>query len=134
MGLEFITRIIKTTSVVALMVALFGSVYYDWQPSLGFLAGATWGLLNLYLIKSLVTEAITTGKPRKWVAIGIGVVKFPVLYFAGYLLLDLGYFSPVSLLAGFSLLFVVAVLKVLGRLILKMDTYQLGQKQPEGNS
>jgi hypothetical protein len=134
MGPEFISRIIKTTMVLALLIALFGSVYFDWLASVGILAGAVWSCLNLYFIKGLISEVITTGKPRKWIAVLLAVVKFPVLYGAGFLLLDLGYFSPAALLAGFSLIFLVALLKVLGRLMLKMDTFELQRKQPEGNS
>lgn len=134
MGLEFISRIIKTTLVLALLVALFGSVYYDFRESVGVLAGAIWGTLNLFFIKTLVTEVISLGKTRKKVAYSMAAIKFPVLYLAGYLLLDLGYFSPASLLAGFSLIFLVAVLKVLGRLVMNMDTIELRPKQPEGNS
>jgi hypothetical protein len=134
MGLEFISRIIKTTLILALLAFVFGSVYYDFSEALGCLVGAAWGVLNLYAIKSLITEVITPDRPRKSVALVLALIKFPLLYAVGYFLLSLNYFSPESLLVGFSLMFAVAFLKVLGRVILGMDTIDLKRKQAEENS
>lgn len=135
MGLEFISRIIRTTLLLAVLIALFGSVYFDWLESVGVLVGAVWGVANLYFLRSLVVETLTPKKTRKLAAIIWGIFKFPVLYGAGYFVLAAGWFSPASLLIGFSLIFLVAVLKVLGRLVTRMDSTGINYyKQPEGNS
>jgi hypothetical protein len=132
MGLEFITRIIRTTAILALVVALCLTMYYSGKVALGFLVGVTWSLVNLYFIQSMVTEVITPRETRKDVAIVVGLIKFPVLYFCGYLAIASGYFSIYALLAGFSLIFPVAVLKVLGRLLLGMDTIHYKKENTEG--
>jgi len=49
------------------------------------------------------------------------VAKVPVLYAVGFVLLSSGWFPVASLLAGFNWPFVVIVLKVLGRVLLRMD-------------
>lgn len=134
MGLEFITRIIRTTTVLALIVALYLTMYYSGKVALGFLIGVTWSLTNLYFIKGMVTEVITPNETRKDVAIVLGLAKFPVLYGGGYLIIASGYFSVYSLLAGFSLIFPIALLKVLGRVILRMDVFGFEKKHAKGAS
>jgi len=132
MGLEFISRIIKTTAVVALVAALYLTMYHSGRLALGFLVGVTWSLINLYFLKGMVTELITPNPTRKDVAVVLGLIKFPILYVGGYLIIASDYFSIYSLLAGFSLIFPIAVLKVLGRVILRMDAFGFGKRHAEG--
>ena len=134
MGLEFISRIIRTTLIVAVILLLFGSVYYRPSEALGCFVGAIWGVLNLYFIKILITEVLTPEETRKRVALVLALIKFPALYVVGYFILASGWFSAGSLLVGFSLMFAVTVLKVLGRMILGMDKLEFKHKQPEGNN
>ena len=135
MGLEFITRIIRTTAMVALLAALAVSVYFDWIFALGFLVGTLWGLINLYFLKMLIMEVISPSKTRTNQAVVLMLVKFPLLYAGGYFILAWGFFSAYSLLAGFSLMFAVMLLKVLGRMIMGLDVpglTQLTRKEAEG--
>ncbi len=137
MGLEFITRIIRTTAMVALLAALAVSVYYDWNFALGMLVGTLWGLTNLFLMKLLIREVISPRKTRMNQAVVLMLVKFPLLYVGGYLILAWGFFSAYSLLAGFSLMFAVTLLKVLGRVVMGMDVpglTQLTRNQAEGTN
>jgi hypothetical protein len=132
MGLEFITRIIRTTAILALVVALYLTMYVAGKTALGFLVGVTWSLVNLYFIKGLVTEVITPRETRKDVAVVLGLIKFPILYVGGFLIIASGYFPVIALLAGFSLIFPVALLKVLGRVILRMDSVPYKKQEAEG--
>ena len=134
MGLEFITRLIKTTAVIALIVALYLTVYVGGRTALGFLIGVVWSLVNLYFLRGLVKEVITPSDTRKDIAIILGLIKFPVLYVIGYFVIASDYFSLYALLAGFSLIFPIALLKVLGRLYLKMDTLGFSSKHREQQS
>lgn len=134
MGLEFITRIIRTTAVLAMIVALYLTMYYSGNVALGFIIGVVWSLTNLFFIKGMVTELITPNETRRDVAIVLGLIKFPVLYVGGYFIVASGYFSVYSLLAGFSLIFPIALLKVLGRVILRMDTFGFEKEHAEGAS
>jgi hypothetical protein len=123
MGLDFINRVIKTSLVLAVLGFLFVTVYYDFRFGAGILAGAVWGCLNLLFLANLVTEVFSPGREvRKGRVILIAVVKFPLLYATGYLLLRIRYFPAESLVAGFTLLFVVMFLKAMGRWVLSLDS------------
>jgi hypothetical protein len=122
MGIEFIHRVIKTSLVLAVIILLFVTVYYEFKFAAGILVGCIWGCLNLYFLTQLITEIFSPGKEvKKGKVIMIAVVKFPLLYAAGYLLLKTGYFPPLGLLCGFTLIFLVIFLKALGRWILSMN-------------
>ena len=117
LGLDFIRRVIMTTGVLSVLALLFISVYYDWRFGLGVFFGSAWGIANLHFLRELVVAVVTPDEIDRRKVVLLALVKFPVLYFAGYLLLKFGGLSVLSFLIGFSLLFVVAVLKVLGRLL-----------------
>jgi len=142
MGVEFIHRVIKTSLVLAVLGFLFVTVYYDFKFGGGILAGAIWGCLNLLFLTRLITEVFSPGEEiKKGKVTLIAVVKFPLLYAAGFILLWLEYFPAVSLVIGFSLLFLVMFLKAMGRWILSLDskkknptpTNQLGRHKTGGS-
>ena len=123
MGVEFIHRVIKTSLVLAVLGFLFVTVYYDFKFGAGILAGTVWGCLNLLFLTRLITEVFTPGEEvKKGKVIIIALVKFPLLYLCGYVLLKIDYFPAISLLSGFTLIFVVMFLKALGRWILSLDS------------
>ncbi|MDH4223901.1 MAG: hypothetical protein OEV55_10235 [candidate division Zixibacteria bacterium] len=126
MGLEFIYRIIRTSLIVAVLFFLFISVYHNFPFGLGLLLGTVWGCLNLFFITQLIIEAVSLKKPSKGKIILILLVKFPLLYFAGYFFLRLKYFPAESLLVGFTLIFAVTFLKALGKVILPAITRRKG--------
>jgi hypothetical protein len=123
MGPEFIHRVIKTSLVVAALGFLFITVYYDFRSGAGILVGTIWGCANLYFLTNLITEIFSPGKEvRKGKVILIVLVKFPLLYLIGYVLLIIKYFPAVSLVSGFTLIFLVMFLKALGRWVLSLET------------
>ncbi len=131
MGVEFIHRVIKTTLVLAALSFLFVTVYYDFKFGGGILAGAVWGCLSILFLTRLITEVFSPGTEiRKGKVILIAVVKFPLLYAAGFLLLKIEYFPPESLVIGFSLLFVVMFLKAMGRWVLSLDSKEKKNTAP----
>jgi MFS superfamily sulfate permease-like transporter len=134
MGIEFIYRTIKTSLILALIILLFVSVYYNFKFALGILVGCMWGCLNLYFLSSLIVETIKLEKINRRKVLLIVLVKFPLLYFLGYILLRIKYFSALSLLAGFTLIFVVLALKALGRIILHLDDKKKKEVTPSSNS
>ena len=74
----------------------------------GFLAGAAWSTVNFLLILALIrTAVLAKDKRRVWLLV---FVKFPVLYFIGFLILKSGWFPILSLLVGcFLALIIVGV-------------------------
>ncbi|MBD3382496.1 MAG: hypothetical protein GF404_09900 [candidate division Zixibacteria bacterium] len=133
MGLDFINRVIKTTLLFGAFVFIFGSFYFDWVYSLGIFAGTLWGCLNLWFIRQVVVQYITPQKrDTKKLALA-AVIKFPVLYFLGFLMLYLGWFPVSSFVIGFSLIFFVVLMKALGKLVMEgsLKNFKLVERQVE---
>ncbi len=121
MGFEFITRTLRTTGIVLLIAFPFGLYYYGLFPTLAFFSGGVWGMINLMFLSALVRSTIRPEGVNTQKAIGLSLIKFPLLYITGYFLLKVTQFDPWVLLAGSSLILAVMVLKVLGRSFLKID-------------
>jgi hypothetical protein len=122
MNLDFIDRVIKTSLILIAIVFPFAAFYIGLAFTISILLGCIWGCANLFLIRLLVTKTIgAIVKNKVWLIIII-FIKFPLLYFVGYLLIKWKYLSPYGLLCGFSAIFVVTVLKVASRSILKADS------------
>lgn len=117
LGLDFIRRVMITTGVVGTLAAFFIAVYYDWRFGLGLFIGCGWGITNLHLLRELICAAIAPVPAESRKIIFLAVLKFPVLYGLGFLILTWGKLSVLSFLIGFILLFAVVVLKVLGRML-----------------
>jgi len=84
-------------------------------------------MVNLLFLSGVVKTTICPEGADKMRALGLMIVKFPLLYLAGYFLLKVPQFEPLHLLAGFTLLFLIIVLKVLGRALLGMDDKKHGR-------
>ncbi len=64
----------------------------------GFITGALWSGINFSLTIALFKIALMRQSPRRLSA--ILMVKFPLLYLAGFFILTSQWFPPMSLLAG----------------------------------
>ena len=118
MGLDFINRIIRTSLILAALQYPFVALYVGWQMALGIMLGCAWGAVNLVFIKYIIVALITPNKASKRRIMILAAIKFPLLYAIGYLLLKVGYFTPMSLLIGFTMIFLVTFLKALGRFLI----------------
>jgi len=134
MGLEFIARSLRTYGIVLLIFLPFGLYYFGVYPTLAVLSGGVWGILNLMFITALVRLTIRPGGADAGRAIAIGLIKFPLLYAAGFFLLKVEQFSPVHLLIGFGGIMGIIVLKVLGRLALGLDAIPNSNKPVQGGA
>jgi len=121
MKLEFISRVIKVTLIVAVICLVVVGFYYGLSYGLGIFAGAVWGCVNLYLIKQVVGNTLTLEQKDYLKIFTILGIKFPLLYLAGYGLLKIKYLPALNLLLGFSLIFGVIFLKGLGRVFLEKN-------------
>jgi len=129
MDITFIGRTLRTTGVISLLVLIFGSFYYGFQPALSVFTGIIWGMVNLYFLSLLIRATLKTGEVDKMTAFVLLFVKFPLLYVSGYLMIVSDYFQPLLLLSGFTIVLLVIVLKAFGRTILKLDNAKINQKQ-----
>jgi len=129
MGLEFLKRVQSATAVVGALTFVLVSVYYDMSWGLGVLVGCGWGIANFWALTQVLTAMLTMDGVQRKRALIFAAIKFPVLYFLGYLALHSEWFPPISLLAGFSLLFLVILLKAAGRTFLHLD-----DRRPQSNA
>lgn len=121
MGPEFITRTIRSSAVVSLIFVPFGIYYMGLFPALAVFAGAVWGILNLMLIMRLVRVTIRPDGAMPVAALGMALLKFPIMFVAGYFLLSFDRFDPLYLLAGFTGILLILILRVLGRSIVESN-------------
>jgi hypothetical protein len=121
MGLEFIGRTVRTFALVLLIYVPFGLYYFGLFPTMAVVSGGVWGILNLLFISALIQATMRPEGAETMKAIGMALIKFPLLYGAGFGLLMIPEFNPIFLLAGFGGVILIIVLKVLGRLILGLD-------------
>lgn len=118
---DIILRTVRSTGVVLLIALVFGMYYAGFYPALGFFFGGVWGIINLLTLRQLVQAALRPEGVDIRRTIVIALIKFPLLYASGYFLLASKLFEPWILMAGFSLMFVVFLLKAVGRALLRLD-------------
>ncbi len=78
-------------------------------------------MVNLIFLSALVRSILRPEGADIFRAVGLLLIKFPLLYLSGYFLLKVSQFEAFHLLIGFTSLFGVIFLKVLGRLFLALD-------------
>jgi hypothetical protein len=129
-GIDFITRTLKTTGIILLVVFLFGSVYFRFYDALAVFSAGVWSMVNLIFLSALVRTAVRPGPTDKTAVWGLVIVKFPLLYAAAYFLFTVDIFRPVPLVIGLSVTLAVMVLKAVGRAMFHMDVvHQEGDSQ-----
>ncbi len=123
----FIDRTIKTSGMVLLIAFVFGMYSFGFWHGLAFFSGGIWGVVNMMFLKSLIQEAFTAGEINVSAVAVTALVKFPLLFVAGYFLITVEMFDIKILVAGFSLILAVMLLKALGRLLLGLDNKENNQ-------
>lgn len=129
MGIEFITRTLKTVGALSLLILIFGTSYYGFYPSLSVFTGMIWGMVNLYFLSLLVRSTLKPDGVEMKTALVLLLIKFPLLYITGYLMVTSDFFKPILLLVGFTMVLVVMVLKAVGRTILNLDSGSTEDRQ-----
>jgi hypothetical protein len=128
MEISFIHRTIRTSIVLSCFAFLAVWLYFGFKFGGGIVVGTAWGCLNLYAIALAVKALIVPEKAKKGIIILILVFKFPLIYFIGYLILRLNFFPILSLLIGFTVIFLVMALKALNNTLLTET-----KKQPQNS-
>lgn len=119
MDLHLLGRTRKTAVVLGIVLAIPVTTYFGANAGAGWAAGIVWSLVNLYFLTELIKMVITTDQ-RPWPRILlIMLVKFPLLYGVGLLLMMK--LPAAWLVAGFTWPFFVIVMKGAGRVYMRLD-------------
>ncbi|MFB3895592.1 MAG: hypothetical protein ACE14V_04740 [bacterium] len=128
---RFLTRCLKTTAWVTIVISLFTTIYYNLFFSLALLIGSAWNIGNFWLIAHLGSAIlIKDSSDRKKVGLWL-LLKFPAWYGIGYLVLRYTKLPIPGLLIGFSILFLVVLLKVIGLHLTKDRTVGISKPQTQ---
>jgi len=101
MELNWIRKTVKFVFFVASCCFLVGTLFFDLSIGLSLLFGALWGCVNLLLIEKTANSIFTKKSYLKFFL--LVNLKFPFLYYLGYLFLKHDYFSIIAIGVGFSL-------------------------------
>lgn len=126
---RFLRRSLRMTALLTLIIGLWMVVYLSPWSALAFVSGSVWSLVNMLFLTALVRSVIIPGEIDKLNVIGLTLIKFPLLYVAGYFLIQFEYFKPELLLAGLSVFLLVVTLKAVGRSLMKLDEPQNTMKK-----
>jgi hypothetical protein len=118
---DFIQRTLRTTGVLLLILFLVVVYYFGFYDGLALFSAGVWSMVNLIFLSALVRATLKPDGVNKSAVAVLAVVKFPLLYAAGYFLLTTDVFRPVPLVIGFSIVLIVMVLKAASRVLLKLD-------------
>ena len=116
MRIDSIYRAIKISFVLAFVGFLFVTRACGMAFGLGFLAGAVWSALNFWGLASLIRSALAEEPDKKKILL-LFLLKFPVLYGVGFVIVFYTGVDVLGVLVGFSLPLVVVVLKSGGRIM-----------------
>jgi hypothetical protein len=129
MDQKFLARCLKTTFWATLVVALFSAYHYNILFGLGLLVGSVWNIGNFWLIIRLGTALLVSeSNDRKRIGYLLAL-KFPGWYGIGYLILRYTHLPVIGIFVGFSILFAVILLKVLGLQLTKERLQEVPKSQ-----
>ncbi|MCK5124785.1 MAG: hypothetical protein KAR42_00875 [candidate division Zixibacteria bacterium] len=120
-GLDFIQRTLKTTGVVLLVTFACGAYYFGFYDALAYFSAGIWSMVNLIFLSALVRTALKPEGVDKVATAVLALIKFPLLYGAGYFLLTVEIFRPIPLVIGLSLVILIMFLKAASRVLLNLD-------------
>jgi hypothetical protein len=119
-GLEYLGKITRASANAGLLLALLFAAASMPRWGAGVVAGDLWAIANLYGVRFLIVRWIRPAadrrrEPARWtIAAGL-LIKFPLLYGLGYLMLKSGWFRIEGLVLGFLLPFAASFVDALGR-------------------
>ena len=133
MGLEFLLRVRKTSLITGLVLFPVISTYIDIGSAAAWGLGIIWSLVNIYFIGLLVKVTCSGADKQRLRAALIFLMKVPVIYLTGFLLLTSGRLPVIGLLAGFMWPLVVIVLKSSALVIVRITDKRKASFDPQSN-
>jgi hypothetical protein len=115
--LRYVRRVVLTTVWLGGLVAILLWASAGPRPAVGFAGGAGLGAVNLILMSALIREIVVLGERSRRRIVRLLAIKVPLVYGGLAVLLITRWAPPVSIVAGFTLVLAVIVLKAIGRLL-----------------
>lgn len=118
-GMGYLRKVGLASAISGLVLGLgfLASGLARWGA--GVIAGDLWAIGNLYCMRFVLVRWLRPGhEPARFASVGLWVgllVKFPLLYGLGYLMLSSGWFRTEGLVLGFVVPFGVAFADALGQ-------------------
>ncbi|MEZ4650363.1 MAG: F0F1 ATP synthase subunit A [Candidatus Eisenbacteria bacterium] len=122
----FLRRVRTATIVLGLLGSLFVTLYAGVKPGLGWTAGAGVALANFILLHWILVRVLRPQPmlgPKVYAALG---AKLPLIFGSVFLAVGVAKLPLLWFSLGFSLLFVVVLLKVLGQLLVAKQGLTIG--------
>jgi hypothetical protein len=108
---ERLRSFLKASSTLVLLIVIGLLLMRQWRFAFGFLIAALWSIINFFLLLKLLKISMLQQSKAKLFLILL--LKFPVLYLIGLLILVWNFFPLASLLTGFAaILLVVGVVNI----------------------
>lgn len=111
---NFIIRSLKTALIVTIIFAPFVQLYFGTYFTLGFITGSVWNIVNVFLLFKVSNVLVPSNESKKTWGLASDMLKFPVLFGAGYLVIKYTRVSLYGIMIGFSLLLIVFILRAVG--------------------
>lgn len=89
--------------VVGLAASGVLTVWPGLPAGLGCLAGVALGMASFWLLSGFAAAFASTGSGTRWGAVGLHILKFPLLLVALYLLLVVAHVPPVWFMVGYTI-------------------------------
>lgn len=103
---NFFKNVSVIGAVVSVAAAVCALAVHQAAYGAGLLVGYTWMFLNGYFLYRLLDLGLNAKFDKKDQVLLLSIVKFPVLYVAGFFVLRSGAFPVTALLLGTTLFFV----------------------------
>ena len=100
---------LRGVMLLGMLAAPLAAGLFGWRAGVGVAGGITWAVANVWVLAKLVTTMVGASKRPWWQGAWWWVLKLPVLYGIGAVLLVSSWSSPIGFLVGFSLWFVAVV-------------------------
>lgn len=105
MAYSFFKKVSAIGSVLSVSAAAVFGFRHSWLWSCGVLVGYCWVFLNGYFLFQLLELSFTAGPRSKNRIFFLSILKFPVLYVAGYFILTNRVFPIYGILLGLTFFF-----------------------------
>jgi len=116
MDLEFLKRCHIFSIVLTIIVGVFFCIYLGWGWARDFVVISFLSQVNFFLLTQFLISF--TKREAFWKKLIRFLVKFPLIYFIAYLYFTKISFKIIPFLLGFNMIFLVIMLRMVGRAII----------------